>query len=615
MTTLPVEIFHHIFSWLPLSFVIANCSLVSRHFYRISRNLSWVTELNLSTFYKINDNVLENLFRTQFQKNNHLKVLNLAYCVHITDASLKLIAEYFPSLQELDLSHCRSITSHGLVVISNSLSKLTKLCLKRTSKKAPLDLDVKTIFHSDSVLKRSLQHLKVEGFALNTDDWMYLWETFPQLHDDPFFLKSLLKCPRLSHLIRLHVVGDVLVRMAKMWWHKPWALQTLVSYIEATDYLNISEQELTEEIFMSHYTRPEAIQIRKQRAKVAVEFAKRAYECDNHNFEIQKVLMEALYRFLDLYHDEESEEVAENRVLLDKLHDSFSQIQQSDIQTQEMLRKFQKNPFNINAYSYFKNDILSKIGRLVAQGKIDETKSVIEEGQKLLSRSHRRMKFLLLQLAYYYHRKGQLNEALEYYLRTISSFNSHYEPLQMTQQVAWGAYRVATLLNNSAVATQTMTLLQKIDTVGTSSETWPKIEECIQRNECTLAATGENFQPQYWYFCITCGLNGYNGICASCAATCHANHLTFYDYFSHGCYCDCINHPQFRTQKETITPLDEYIFVPPFNELNAEVDQSIDPLPQVQQEQTELQEDNRQQDEGHSTVAQPPPGHEDQQKQ
>jgi hypothetical protein len=99
-------------------------------------------------------------------------------------------------------------------------------------------------------------------------------------------------------------------------------------------------------------------------------------------------------------------------VLLDKLHDSFSQIQQSDIQTQEMLRKFQKNPFNINAYSYFKNDILSKIGRLVAQGKIDETKSVIEEGQKLLSRSHRRMKFLLLQLAYYYHRKGQLNEGI-----------------------------------------------------------------------------------------------------------------------------------------------------------------------------------------------------------
>lgn len=99
-----------------------------------------------------------------------------------------------------------------------------------------------------------------------------------------------------------------------------------------------------------------------------------------------------------------------------------------------MLRKFQKNPFNINAYSYFKNDILSKIGRLVAQGKIDETKSVIEEGQKLLSRSHRRMKFLLLQLAYYYHRKGQLNEALEYYLRTISSFNSHYEPLQIDRK-------------------------------------------------------------------------------------------------------------------------------------------------------------------------------------
>lgn len=93
---IPREIFCTIFSYLPLPFVINTCSLVSRHFCQIVRDLSWVTELNLSTLYKINDQVLENLFHNQFHKNNHLKVLNLSYCVSVTDASLKLISEYFP---------------------------------------------------------------------------------------------------------------------------------------------------------------------------------------------------------------------------------------------------------------------------------------------------------------------------------------------------------------------------------------------------------------------------------------------------------------------------------------------------------------------------------------
>jgi hypothetical protein len=96
LNNIPKEIFCNIFSYLPLPFVINTCSLVSRHFCQIARNLSWVTELNLSTFYKINDHVLENLFRNQFHKNNQLKVLNLSYCVNVTDASLKLISEYFP---------------------------------------------------------------------------------------------------------------------------------------------------------------------------------------------------------------------------------------------------------------------------------------------------------------------------------------------------------------------------------------------------------------------------------------------------------------------------------------------------------------------------------------
>jgi hypothetical protein len=92
----PNELIHHILSYVPFSFMINNFSRVSRRFYEAIRNLSWLNTLDLSIYFKIDDTVFENILRTRFLKNNKIQVLNLSYCGQITDASLRLICEYFP---------------------------------------------------------------------------------------------------------------------------------------------------------------------------------------------------------------------------------------------------------------------------------------------------------------------------------------------------------------------------------------------------------------------------------------------------------------------------------------------------------------------------------------
>jgi len=50
----------------------------------------------------------------------------------------------------------------------------------------------------------------------------------------------------------------------------------------------------------------------------------------------------------------------------------------------------------------------------------------------------------------------------------------------------------------------------------------------------------------YWNLCFTCGLNGFSGLCAHCANTCHKGHRTIFKYVSSGAYCDCSTHSRYH---------------------------------------------------------------------
>jgi hypothetical protein len=75
----------------------------------------------------------------------------------------------------------------------------------------------------------------------------------------------------------------------------------------------------------------------------------------------------------------------------------------------------------------------------------------------------------------------------------------------------------------------------------------------------------------------------------------HSDHVTFYDYFSHGCYCDCLNHPHLRPPKEeTADDFFDYeyeLFTP---NLNADLSDELETT-QEQEQQQEQQEQQQQQ--------------------
>eukprot|EP00762_Andalucia_godoyi_P002409 ANDGO_02828.mRNA.1 putative E3 ubiquitin-protein ligase HERC2 len=55
---------------------------------------------------------------------------------------------------------------------------------------------------------------------------------------------------------------------------------------------------------------------------------------------------------------------------------------------------------------------------------------------------------------------------------------------------------------------------------------------------CTYTYTGRNFEPQHWFYCLTCGIRDKEGVCVYCARTCHKGHSLVYAKCS-SFFCDC----------------------------------------------------------------------------
>lgn len=56
---------------------------------------------------------------------------------------------------------------------------------------------------------------------------------------------------------------------------------------------------------------------------------------------------------------------------------------------------------------------------------------------------------------------------------------------------------------------------------------------------CTFSTSGTNYISQKWYYCKTCNLTEYNGICENCAMHCHKGHDIEFHEDAQKFYCDC----------------------------------------------------------------------------
>lgn len=90
-------------------------------------------------------------------------------------------------------------------------------------------------------------------------------------------------------------------------------------------------------------------------------------------------------------------------------------------------------------------------------------------------------------------------------------------------------------LNNPLSVEQQLSLAKKYANLKVSA-----IKECVAKGQCTKCATGEDFAPQVWFMCYTCGLSGSQGACESCVKICHQGHnVSEPIQGSGGFYCDC----------------------------------------------------------------------------
>lgn len=75
--------------------------------------------------------------------------------------------------------------------------------------------------------------------------------------------------------------------------------------------------------------------------------------------------------------------------------------------------------------------------------------------------------------------------------------------------------------------------------------TRPDIRSQLKRHQCTIAITGQTFARQSYFYCYTCQMDETSGqgVCVSCAETCHRGHRLSSKSVdaTTGFYCDCGN--------------------------------------------------------------------------
>jgi len=66
-----------------------------------------------------------------------------------------------------------------------------------------------------------------------------------------------------------------------------------------------------------------------------------------------------------------------------------------------------------------------------------------------------------------------------------------------------------------------------------------ELDECISKNICTYSVTGNQYAPQTWYQCYSCGFVDSEGCCVSCINVCHKGHKISEPITSTSFFCDC----------------------------------------------------------------------------
>lgn len=69
----------------------------------------------------------------------------------------------------------------------------------------------------------------------------------------------------------------------------------------------------------------------------------------------------------------------------------------------------------------------------------------------------------------------------------------------------------------------------------------PSIWEVNDHEHCTYLDTGNHYEDQPFFRCLTCKFTQNEGVCSYCATHCHKGHRIYYDS-NVSCYCDCFNH-------------------------------------------------------------------------
>jgi len=76
-----------------------------------------------------------------------------------------------------------------------------------------------------------------------------------------------------------------------------------------------------------------------------------------------------------------------------------------------------------------------------------------------------------------------------------------------------------------------------------------EIKNCINSLVCTYCVTGPLMTPQPWFECVTCGLVGDKGCCATCSRVCHEGHEVITRGNS-SCFCDCESNCKAKSSNE-----------------------------------------------------------------